>query len=212
MNSADAQRIMHDSLAVSRETLAQIEAFSAYVIAENEHQNLISRASEAQIWQRHLLDSAQLLRHLPAKGPWLDLGSGPGFPGIVLALMAPEPIILVESRSKRVSFLERMIADFSLSHVQVHGASLESLATMKVSGIVARAFAPLTKIFALAHRFAVDDTVWVLPKGRSAQHELDAVRSFWEGQFHIAPSLSDAEAGIFIGQRLRPLSQFRGAE
>ena len=136
---------------VSRETMARLEAFGAAVIAENERQNLISSATIPHIWSRHILDSAQLLRLGPKIDPshpsWLDLGTGAGFPGMIIAILAELPLILVESRRKRFDFLVDQASSLGLTNVRVHCGRLETLETFPVGTISARAFAPLAKLY-----------------------------------------------------------------
>ncbi|MEL6878560.1 MAG: RsmG family class I SAM-dependent methyltransferase, partial [Pseudomonadota bacterium] len=131
--------------------LERIERFSALLLEENQRQNLISRPSEAHIWQRHIADSAQLLAHVPREtiadpdgSPWMDLGTGAGFPGIILAALLPgTPFILVESRARRAEFLESAVTALGLTQCKVIGERLERIKPFPVSVITARAFAPL---------------------------------------------------------------------
>lgn len=197
---------------VSRETMTRLAGFAAAVIAENEHQNLISAATIPEIWSRHIVDSAQLLRLRPEPHsalPWLDLGTGAGFPGMVIAILADIPVILVESRRKRFEFLAGQAEALGLDNVTVHGGRLETLETRSVGVISARAFAPLPKLFVLAHRFSTEKTCWLLPKGRSAREELESVRSSWQGVFHVEPSLTDAEAAIIVATGVSPRKNAR---
>lgn len=168
---------------------------------ENGRQNLVSAASLAEVWRRHIADSAQLLRHVPREtsGPWLDLGTGAGFPGLVVAALRPEcEVLLVESRKRRVEWLERARIAMDLAAVTVIGARVELVETRKVRTISARAFAPLPRLIELSARFSTAETVWLLPKGRSAQQELDELTG-WAHKFHVEHSLTDAEAGVIVG-------------
>ena len=168
---------------------------------ENGRQNLVSAASLAEVWRRHIADSAQLLRHVPREtsGPWLDLGTGAGFPGLVVAALRPEcEVLLVESRKRRVEWLERARIAMDLAAVTVIGARVELVETRKVRTISARAFAPLPRLIELSARFSTAETVWLLPKGRSAQQELDELTG-WAHTFHVEQSLTDADAGVIVG-------------
>lgn len=212
MTEAEARDWLDRHCHVSRETMKRLQAFVDAVIAENERQNLISAATISHIWSRHIVDSAQLLRFRPEAHsalPWLDLGTGAGFPGMVIAILAKFPVILVESRRKRFEFLDRQAQALGLDNVTVHGGRLETLATREVGEISARAFAPLPKLFGLAHRFSTEKTCWLLPKGRSAREELESVRSSWQGVFHVEPSLTDAEAAIIIATGVNPRKNAR---
>lgn len=202
MTEEEAKRWLTERLDVSRETFARLDELRTLIIAESAQQNLISAATIPQFWARHIVDSAQLLplAGRAGAGDWLDLGTGAGFPGLVIALLSSRPMILVESRRKRFAFLEALAAHFSLSHVSVHGGRLETLADHAVAVISARAFAPLARLLPLAARFATRDTLWILPKGRGASNELALIADTWHGKFHIYPSLTDDEAAILIGQ------------
>jgi len=186
--------------------MARIAAFAALVLEENQHQNLIAKATETQIWQRHIADSAQLTQNVSretfgakAIGPWLDLGSGPGFPGLVIAALHPNmPVVLVESRARRAAFLERCVAALGLAKCRVEGQRLERITPFAARAISARAFAPLAKLLALSAPFSTSATCYVLPKGRSAAQELETVKPAIRAMFHVKHSLTDSEAGIIV--------------
>lgn len=188
------------------EGLGRVEAFAALVLAENQRQNLIAKATEAQIWQRHIADSAQLIENVSretlgpnAVGPWLDLGSGPGFPGLVIAALCPNmPVVLVESRARRAEFLESGIVALALSKCRVEAQRLERVTPFPARAISARAFAPLEKLLSLSAPFSTRQTAYVLPKGRSAAQELETVKPSIRAMFHVKHSLTDPEAGIIV--------------
>jgi 16S rRNA (guanine527-N7)-methyltransferase len=184
--------------------MLRLEALSAALINENQRQNLISRPSEAQMWVRHIADSAQLLRLVPRETPsrpWLDLGTGAGFPGLVIAALRPEwKIVLVESRARRVEWLEHMVRELDLGNCRVEGRRLELVEPFKASVISARAFAPLEKLLSLSAPFSTKATTYLLPKGRSAAQELQAMPRKIRGMFHVEQSLTDDEAGIIVSK------------
>ena len=183
--------------------LDRLDRLKAALIEENQHQNLVSRNSLDHIWLRHFADSAQLLEHVPREtlGPWLDLGSGAGFPGLVIAALCPQlSVILVESRKRRVEWLARMCAELGLSNCRVEGVRLELVNSFDAGVISARAFARLPKLIALSARFSTADTYWVLPKGRSATQEVAELPKSLRRMFHVDQSRSDAEAGIILGR------------
>jgi len=181
--------------------LERLDRLAAMVVEENARQNLMSKPSEGAVWQRHLADSAQLLSHVSREtGPWLDLGTGAGFPGLVIAAMRPElEIVLVESRKKRVDWLLRAAAELGLQKCHVEGRRLEHVETFEVGVISARAFAPLVKLLALSARFSTQHTLWLLPKGRSAVQEVASLPPQTGRLFHVEHSVTDPEAGIVIG-------------
>ncbi len=197
-----AKAWLTDTLGVSRETMALLERLNAFVAAEAEHQNLVSASTLANMWQRHIVDSAQLLRLADprAEEHWIDLGSGAGFPGLVIALIAPCRVMLVESRGLRIAYLERAILHLGLGdRVRVAGAALERVPTVAADYISARAFAPLPRLLEGAARFSTENTRWLLPKGRNARTELESVSAAWQSVFHVEQSLTDADAAILVG-------------
>ncbi len=179
----------------------RLDALVRLLAEENTRQNLVSAASLAEIWRRHIADSAQLLTYVPREtcSPWLDLGTGAGFPGLVIAALRPEcEVLMVESRARRIEWLDRARIALGLNRAQVIGARLELVPSQPVRVISARAFAPLPRLLELSARFSTADTIWLLPKGRSAPQELQDL-SGWQHRFHVEQSLTDAEAGMIVG-------------
>lgn len=182
--------------------LDRLDAFVAALASENERQNLVSASSLAQVWTRHIADSAQLLDHAPAEqGEWLDLGSGAGLPGLIIAIMRPSwRVSLVESRKLRIEWLESQISSLELAHCAVLGRPLAAVESFRAGVISARAFAPLPRLIAAARRFSTSDTMWLLPKGRSAAQEVEQLPLRLRRMFHVEPSLTDADSGIVVGR------------
>lgn len=195
-----ARAWLRDLPEVDAAAMDRLEGIAALLTEENRRQNLVSAGSLAQVWQRHIVDSAQLLAHVPrGTSPWLDLGTGAGFPGIVIAALRPDcAVTMVESRTKRIDWLERLIEALDLAKARVAGSRLELVESFPVRAISARAFAPLPQLLALSARFSTKDTIWLLPKGRSAAQEL-AELSGWSHMFHVEQSLTDPEAGLIVG-------------
>ncbi|QPQ54533.1 16S rRNA (guanine(527)-N(7))-methyltransferase RsmG [Allosphingosinicella flava] len=186
---------------VSRETLERMEAFVALLRSENEVQNLISRATLDSIWERHIWDSAQLLRFAPDAKSWIDLGTGAGFPGLIIAALSQAKVTMVETRPKRVDFLRRAADTLALSgKTQILCAKVERVPPRRYDVISARAFAPLHTILPLGLPFSDKGTTWILPKGRNAASELEAQAGLWHGFFRVEPSLTDSDAGIIVAQ------------
>ena len=204
MTESEAIAWLKTQLHVSRETLDALDTFVAFLKREAESQNLISASTLDHIWSRHIVDSAQLLLFTDSSAPqsnWLDLGSGAGFPGLVIALLTKHHVTLVESRARRIDYLQRAVEMLDLTHrVRVAGVTLERLETAPYSVISARAFAPLPKLFDLAARFATNNTLWLLPKGRNAKAEWDGAQAMWGGNFRTMDSVTDQEAGILVGR------------
>ncbi len=208
MTEDDARAWLAETLHVSRETLDQLAAYRAMVLAETAHQNLIARSTFDVFWTRHIVDSAQLMLHLDGapEGDWLDLGAGAGLPGIVIALLGTRTVHLVEERKGRVGFLQRVVDALGLTNAQVHGCKVEALRLAPTAIITARAFAPLPKLLDLGARFSRPETLWLLPKGRSAREEVEKVRGTWQGVFHVKHSITDAEAAIIVAQGVRKVA------
>jgi 16S rRNA (guanine527-N7)-methyltransferase len=184
------------------DALDRLERLEALLKSENREQNLIAKASEDSIWLRHFADSAQLLDHVSSEtSPWLDLGTGAGFPGLVISALRPSArVILVESRRRRADWLARAAEALRLSYCVVEPRRLENVADLQAGIISARAFAPLPKLLRLSARFSTRDTVWLLPKGRSARQEVASLPVDLARMFHVEPSVTDREAGILVGR------------
>lgn len=188
--------------AVSRETFEQIEVYADLLRQEAQRQNLISAATLETLWQRHILDSAQLVRFSPrAHARWIDVGSGAGLPGIVLACLLEEPIALVEPRRLRADFLKSVVSQLGLT------ATVLQSKVERVSGaydvITGRAVASLTSFLTICDHLSTRKTVWVLPKGRSAQSELAEARRTWQGSFRVEPSVTDEDSRIIVATEVR---------
>lgn len=202
----EAQGWLRDVLRIDDAAMAQLTQLVDLLLAENERQNLVARGTLAHVWQRHIVDSAQLLdvsRGTLPQGEWIDLGTGAGFPGLVISALQPERRIkLVDSRRLRTEWLQRAVDALELSNVEVILARVEDLPTSAHAVISARAFAPLDKLVTLSARFSTPDTLWLLPKGAGAQHELDVLPESWRHVFHVEQSLTDPGAGIIVGHLL----------
>jgi 16S rRNA (guanine527-N7)-methyltransferase len=203
MTEDDAEQWMRNNIDVSCETYERLQGFIAFLKEEATRQNLVAATTLDQIWSRHVVDSAQLLRFAPDHGDWLDLGSGAGFPGLIIAMFGRHRVTLVESRAKRIDYLRRAVDAF-VPHgcAAVAGTTVERLEPGNYSVISARAFAPLPRLLRLSQRFSTNKTLWLLPKGRNAAKELDEAHASWNLDFQVQPSLTDAGAGILVGRLL----------
>jgi len=183
---------------VSRETLDRLEAYVALLQDENQRQNLISRAAAGDVWTRHILDSAQLVRFEPRAGAsWADIGSGAGLPGVVVACLVDGPVTLIEPRRLRAEFL-RTVAEQLALNVTIAAMKVERLEG-QVEVITGRAVASLDRFLAISHHLSTRKTVWALPKGRSAHSELVEAQRAWQGVFHVEQSVTDADSYIIVG-------------
>ena len=187
---------------VSRETVERLERYVALLREENRRQNLVSAATLQEVWQRHILDSAQLVRHEPHAGAaWIDIGSGAGLPGIVIACLVTGPVTLAEPRRLRAEFLHKACESLDL-RATVACAKAERLGG-KFDVITARAVAPLTQFLEISAHLSTRNTVWALPKGRGAMRELAEATRAWQGVFRVEPSVTDDESHIVVATEVR---------
>ena len=187
---------------VSRETFEKLNVYAELLKAESQRQNLISASTLDHLWDRHILDSAQLARFEPYAGAsWLDIGSGAGLPGIVIACLVDGPVTLVEPRRLRADFLQAAIGELDLRAIAIP-TKVERV-TGQFDVITARAVAPLPRLLDLSHHLSTRKTVWALPKGRSAQSELAEAQRAWQGAFHVEQSVTDDDSSIIVATGVR---------
>lgn len=212
MTEDEARAWLTAQFDVPRETWDRLERYVAILLSAMDEQNLIAESTRPHIWARHIVDSAQLLllARDAGEGEWVDLGSGAGLPGIVVACLSDRPVLMIETRRKRIDFLNEVIAQLDLRHARVFGGRVESAAPMHAAVISARAYAPLPKLFASALHLSDKNSLWVLPKGRNAQNELEAARPAWQGMFHVEPSVTDADSAIIVAQAVMPAGKKKG--
>lgn len=194
-------------LNVSRETMDDLARFGALVSQWTARINLISPASIPDIWNRHILDSAQLFDLAKDGRTWIDLGSGGGFPGIVVAIIARElqptwRFNLVESDQRKTAFLRKAAQELGLV-LHLHATRAESLKQMKAQTLTARALAPLSDLLSLVHRHLEPGGHAILPKGARAQAEIDEARASWSFDLDVIPSRTDPAAQILLIENLR---------
>lgn len=187
---------------VSRETLANLKTYEALLGKWQRAINLVAAGTLPDFWRRHVLDSAQLAAHAPSEARlWLDIGSGAGFPGLVLAILlaqgsAPR-IHLVESDRRKCAFLQT-VARETAAPVQIHPERIEELTPFAADVITARALAPLGRIFEYAVPFIGAETVLLLLKGRDVERELTDARAGWRFDATALPSRSDPSGRVLI--------------
>jgi len=205
MNEDEARSWVREHFGVSRET--QLNRYADMLVAEAQEQNLIAASTLDTLWPRHLVDSAQLI-HLAAeapKGAWLDVGSGPGLPGIVVAILGERDVVLCEPRTRRVAFLAAVVEALGLNNVTIRASKVEGYLPAEPAAIVsARAVAELSVLLRSTAHCTESSTIWVLPKGRNALSEVAAARRKWQGVFHVEPSITQSDSGIVVAQGVRP--------
>lgn len=193
---------------VTSTLIDSLDHFVALVQKWNPVINVIGRSTEAQIWDRHLLDSVQLFRFANAdQALWLDIGSGGGFPGIVIAILAREflpalRVALVESDKRKAVFLSEAARLLGVK-VAVNTARVEELSPMNADVVSARALAPLTDLCALAERHLRQDGICVFPKGATADLELEEAQKSWIFGVDRVRSNTDSKASVLCLRDLR---------
>lgn len=205
MTEEEARAWIEEHCDVPRGTWRKLEQFVDILLSEMDRQNLIAESTRSHIWARHIADSAQLLP-LAAEadhGPWLDLGAGAGLPGIVVAAISERSVTLVESRRKRIDFLNHVVSVLGLDNASVFGGRVEAMPPAEAAVISARAYAPLSRLLESSVHLSTEKTLWVLPKGRNAQNELEAVRTTWQGVFHVERSATDADSAIIVARAVK---------
>ncbi len=191
---------------VSRETLDRLRNFLALLKRWNQTINLVAPAPTETLWQRHVLDSLQLLPLLPpGDGPLVDLGSGGGFPGLVLAIASGRPTHLVESDKRKAAFLQQAAGALGLASVGIHPRRIEDAALPPAAVLTARALAPLTALLPHAHRLLAPGGIALFPKGRTAEAELAEATRAWTFGVERFGSRTDPDATILRLSEIQPL-------
>ncbi|HEX2477857.1 MAG TPA: 16S rRNA (guanine(527)-N(7))-methyltransferase RsmG [Geminicoccaceae bacterium] len=180
-----------EQLHVSRETLERLTVYLELLRRWQGAVNLVGRGTLADPWRRHVLDCAQLAPHVPAGAATVvDLGSGAGFPGMVLSIMGLRGVHLIESDRRKAQFL-REVARATGASVQVHAERIERMCGWSADVITARALAPLPRLLVLTERFMTSDSVCLFLKGRSGARELTEARVTWHMEAEMFPSRSE---------------------
>jgi 16S rRNA (guanine527-N7)-methyltransferase len=190
---------------VSRETLARLKAYADVLTDWNARHNLVAKSTLPDLWQRHFWDSAQLAPLIPPTARSLaDLGSGAGFPGLVLAAMLPGlAVTLHEATTKKCAFL-RLAADRMAVPVTIQNTRLEDLPPARFDVVTARALAPLPLLLGYAQKFAGPNGVCLFLKGQNVGAELTEAHKCWSMKASQVPSQTDPSAAIVIVRELGP--------
>ncbi len=188
----DAFAAMFD---VSRETLARLDIYEAMLRDWGQTLSLVGRATLDDVWDRHFADSAQILPLVKSKGPILDMGTGAGFPGMVLAIMGIENIHLSDNNQKKIEFLQA-VAQATGTAVTIHNCKAEAVPNRNFGTITARALASLDELLGIAARFFGPATQGVFLKGKAHPAELEAAQQDWMFTAAITPSLTNADSAI----------------
>jgi 16S rRNA (guanine(527)-N(7))-methyltransferase RsmG len=195
-----------NELGVSRETEDRLRAFLALLLRWNGRINLVAEDSPDALWQRHILDSLQLLPLLPAApGSLTDLGSGGGFPGLVLALASGRETHLLESDRRKAAFLSEAARTLALPGVTVHPQRIERASPPPAIAVTARALAPLPLLLPLAAPLLAPGGVLLFPKGRNVEQELTTAAPHWNMRVERFPSRTDPSATILRLTEVSPI-------
>lgn len=190
---------------VSRETLAHLEHYAALLAHWQNRINLVGSSTLPDLWWRHFRDSAQLLNDIPDTATHgIDLGSGAGFPGLVIAICARKPMRfeLIEADQRKVSFLREAIR-ITNSKAELRAQRIETLVLRPPDFIVSRALAPLPRLFEYCEPFWGPDTLGLFLKGRRWEPEIDHCAQTWSFAYDRRPSITDSSAAILAVRSLR---------
>ena len=189
------------SLNVSRETLNGFYEYETLLSKWNEKINLVSKNTLVDIWERHFLDSGQIIKHVEVSGKrWVDVGSGAGFPGLVVALLLRDrkidcDLVLVEKNSKKGFFLNEVIRKLNLS-VEVVNDNIDNLEPLNADILTARAFSELNNLIEIAFRHRKKEGICLFLKGENYRIELDKTLNYWFFDYDIVDSLSSSSGKI----------------
>lgn len=193
---------------VSRETIEQLTLYQKYLEQWQKKINLVSKATLPDVWKRHFEDSLQLLKYIPEqKLNLIDMGSGAGFPGLVLAMARPNQlcVTLVEADQRKSLFLENVSRETKTS-VTLLNERIEKLKNIKADVITARALCPLNQLFEYAFHLLTEKSVCLFHKGKGVEKEIEEAKKNWNFELEIIPSITDSEGKIIKVTCLRRAS------
>ncbi len=194
---ADSRATFLAECPVSRETEARLARYEDLILKRNQGLSLIAGSTEGEIWTRHFLDSAQLVKLIAhPQESVVDLGTGAGFPGLVLAIMGLPDIHLIENNMQKVAFLRAVVAELGL-RVTIHPMKVDAVRPFIAGTVTSRALKPLDQLLGMAARFLGPDTVCVFPKGRQAAEELAEAERRWRMRVERFSSVTSADSTIF---------------
>lgn len=191
-------------LIVSRETGERLEEYAALLRKWTPKINLIAPSTIQDLWQRHILDSAQLARLAPkAAHTWTDLGSGGGLPGIVISILLPETrTTLIESDQRKATFLRTCVRELSLN-TDILSNRIEEATPQAADVVTARALAPLPRLIPLVFQHIGPDGIALLPKGQNHEEEISLARQDWCFDLESHTSHTNQDAKILRLERIR---------
>jgi 16S rRNA (guanine527-N7)-methyltransferase len=195
-----------DRYSVSRETIERLELYERLLRKWNPRINLVANSTLKDIWSRHFADSAALTNIQGQSSHWVDLGSGGGFPGLVIAIMLAETktrISLVESDTRKSAFLRQVVRETGIK-ATIIADRIENLSSLQATVISARALAPLSLLLEHMRHHAADGAIGLFPKGTQWQQDLNEALCYWKFSHTIYPSGTDSD-GVVL--RIEDLSR-----
>lgn len=193
---------------VPHETIHRLDRYAGLLWEWGRKFNLVAESTLPHIWTRHFLDSAQLMRHIPDGTKSIaDLGSGAGFPGLVLAILGAPGVVLIESTGKKAEFLRHVTQRLGLD-IKVLQKRIEDIRDLRADIVTARALKPLKELFKLAAPLMKRGSTGLFLKGRNLQEELTESGQWWRFEAEKHPSLSDPSGTVLI---IRDLQHKNGA-
>jgi len=197
-------------LNVSRETMEKLKQYDELLQKWQKKINLVGPATMPDRWRRHFLDSAQLLPLIPEGAKiHVDMGSGAGFPGLVLAIMTGMEVHLIESDLRKCLFMREVIR-VTGANVTVHNKRIEKVDDIKTDVISARALASLSKLLDYANPFLKEDTICIFPKGKRFEEELTELKYVWYIKEHRVTSVTDDEGVVLVIRGIEDVRETAG--
>lgn len=193
-----------DTYNVSRETFERLKTYEASLREWQKKFNLVSNASLEDAWNRHFLDSVQLFKYIPSSAKNIaDFGSGAGFPGMVLAIIAAEKtpylnFFLVESIAKKTLYLNEVKNRTGINNVKIINDRIENVKIPSVDVITSRAMCSLKELLSYAARFSSKNTLCIFPKGKKYKEEIAEAQKSWTFNYEVAPSEQSNEGAILL--------------
>ena len=188
---------IHTFTSISMEMSTLLRTYVELLLHWNKKINLIGARQEDKIWERHVIDCAQLVRHIPpGTGDLIDFGSGAGLPGIILAIMTNKQVHLIESDKRKCAFLREAASKLELKNVYIHAERIETIKPWPVEYITARALAPLHSLLELTNPFTHTKTSTFFLKGKTLEQEISDAKLNWDFHYEVFQSITDSHGSV----------------
>ncbi len=201
-NQENDQNVLFNELDVSTEAFDDLKVLVNLLIKWNKAINLVGKSTIEEVWQRHVIDSAQVWQHRPKElNIWVDIGSGGGFPGLVLAILAKHQapnvkFYLIESDIRKCAFLKNVSRETNLN-IKIIGDRIENIQDLQADVVSARALAQVDVLFDLSYRFLTDSAFCLFLKGKGCDKEVEKALESWRFQSQKTKSISD-DTGVIL--------------